>query len=120
MSGLRGEVQTVSPAVLRCLWYGVFGPQVVQVVFVRERSKDCYDIALVSTDLEASAAGVVKRYAARWSIEVAIVFSSSRGARFCFPKRLAVLVGYTKASYRLPRAELSRFGRPPCVPHRAA
>jgi len=63
---------TVSAATLRCLWYGVFGPQQVQVVFVRDGSKNGYDIALVITDLGATAAQVIERNAARWSIEVAI------------------------------------------------
>ena len=67
-----GTTATVSTATLRCLWYGVFGPKEVQVVLVRDRSKTGYDIALVTTDLDATAAQVVERYAARWSIEVAI------------------------------------------------
>lgn len=46
-----GTTATVSTAALRCLWYGVFGPQQVQVVFVRDKSKTNtgYDIALVTT-----------------------------------------------------------------------
>lgn len=64
--------KTVSAAVLACLWYGVFGPQQVQVIFVRDRSRNGYDVALVTTDLDATAAQVIERYAARWSIEVAI------------------------------------------------
>ena len=67
-----GTTATVSAAVLRCLWYGVFGPQAVQVVFVRDESTAGYDIALVTTDLDATAAQIIERYAARWSIEVAI------------------------------------------------
>jgi hypothetical protein len=67
-----GTATTVSIAVVRCLWYGVFGPQAVQVVLVRDKSTTGYDVALVSTDLSTSAAGVIERYASRWSIEVAI------------------------------------------------
>ena len=67
-----GTTTTVSTAVLRWLWYGVFGPQQVQVIFVRDRSKNGYDVTLVTTDLDATAAQVIERYAARWSIEVAI------------------------------------------------
>jgi hypothetical protein len=67
-----GTTATISVAVLRCLWYGVFGPQRVQVVFVRDKSKTGYDIALVTTDLSANPAQVIERYAQRWSIEVAI------------------------------------------------
>jgi hypothetical protein len=67
-----GTTTTVSVAVIRCLWYGVFGPQAVQVVLVRDKSKTGYDVALVTTDLAARAAQVIERYASRWSIEVAI------------------------------------------------
>lgn len=55
-----------------CLWYRVFGPQQVQVVLVRGRSSTGYDIALISTDLGATASQIIERYASRWSIEVAI------------------------------------------------
>ncbi len=74
-----GQTTTVSVAVLRCLWYGVFAPQEVQVVFVRDRSKSGYDVTLVTTDLAASAAEVVGRYAERWSIEVAIEDAKQTG-----------------------------------------
>src|SRR5674476_1302636 len=67
-----GTTTTVSVAVIRCLWHGVFGPQAVQVVLVRDKSKTGYDVALVTTDLAARAAQVIERYASRWSIEVAI------------------------------------------------
>jgi len=67
-----GTTVDVQTAVVTCLWYGVLGPQHVQVVLVRDRSTTGYDVALVSTDLTATAAQVIERYAARWSIEVAI------------------------------------------------
>jgi hypothetical protein len=41
-------------------------------VLVRDKSASGYDLALVTTDLNASPAQVIERYAARWSIEVAI------------------------------------------------
>jgi hypothetical protein len=63
---------TVHAAVLDTLWYGIFGPQQVRVVLVRDKAATGYDIALVSTDLAATAAHLIERYAARWSIEVAI------------------------------------------------
>ena len=50
----------------------MFGPQQVRVVLVRDKARAGYDIALVSTDLAATPARVIERYAARWSIEVAI------------------------------------------------
>jgi len=67
-----GATMQAQTAVIACLWYRGFGPQQVQVVPVRDGSTDGYDVALVSTDLTATAGQVVERYAARWSIEVAI------------------------------------------------
>lgn len=69
-----GQPVTVHAATVRCLWYGVFGPRPVTVVLVREHAgrAGTYDLALVTTDLTATAAQVVERYAARWSVEVAI------------------------------------------------
>jgi hypothetical protein len=41
-------------------------------VLIPDKSKTGYDLALVTTDAAESAAQVIERYAARWSIEVAI------------------------------------------------
>jgi hypothetical protein len=62
----------VQAAAVTCLWHAVFGSRPVQVILTRDRScGGCYDLALVTTDLTASPADVIERYAARWSIEVA-------------------------------------------------
>ncbi len=53
------------------LWYSVFGPRAVRVVIVRESADTTgYEIALISTDVDAGPAPIVARYADRWSIEV--------------------------------------------------
>ena len=44
-----------------------FGSRPVRVILVRDRARTGYDIALVTTDLRASPAAVIERYAARWS-----------------------------------------------------
>ena len=44
----------------------------MRVVLVRDKASAGYDIALVSTDPTATEAQIIERYAARWSIEVAI------------------------------------------------
>jgi hypothetical protein len=68
-----GQTSTVYLASTRCLWYSVFGGQQVTVVLLREDADSTgYALALVSTDLQATAGQVVERYAARWSVEVAI------------------------------------------------
>ena len=70
--GRRDGVQIAETA---CLWYGVYRSRTVRVILVREsasRAKAGYDLALISTDLDSPAEQIVTRYAARWSIEVAI------------------------------------------------
>jgi hypothetical protein len=67
-----GKTATIGAAALTCLWHSVFGTRPVTVVLIRDRAKNGYDLALVTTDAAASAAAVIERYAARWSIEVAI------------------------------------------------
>jgi hypothetical protein len=64
-----GRSDTVGIAVLNCLWYGVFGPQPVRMVLVRDQEKGPM-LALVTTDLSTTGADLVARYAARWAIEV--------------------------------------------------
>jgi hypothetical protein len=64
-----GRIDTVRIAVLDCLWYGVFGPQPVRMVLVRDRDTGPI-LALVTTDLVVTPTDLVARYAARWAIEV--------------------------------------------------
>jgi len=67
-----GRTETVAATVITCLWYSVFGSRPVTVVIVRDNPGSGFGIALVTTDREATAEQVIERYAARWSIEVAI------------------------------------------------
>jgi hypothetical protein len=57
-----------------CLWYGCLGPATVRVILSRDHRGAV--MALVTTDLDTPAAGLITRYAARWSIEQA--FSDAR------------------------------------------
>ena len=72
-----GTTATVQAAAITCLWYSVFGTRPVTVVLIRDRPKTGYDLALITTDTAAPPARVIERYAARWSIEVAIEDSRS-------------------------------------------
>lgn len=70
-----GRHDPVQIAETVCLWYGVYRSRAVRIILIREpgsAAKAGYDLALISTDLHSDAATVVARYAARWSIEVAI------------------------------------------------
>ena len=56
----------------RCLWYETFGQQPVQVVIVHNHTKPVgQELTLVSTDLHATPAQLIERFADRWPIEVA-------------------------------------------------
>jgi hypothetical protein len=66
------KIAAISAATVICLWPSVFGTRPVTVVLIRDRSTAGYDLALVTTDLDAGPSAVIERYAARWSIEVAI------------------------------------------------
>lgn len=67
----RGVVQVL---VVRGLWYSAFGPTPIKEVIICEPGegdgKTRY-FALITTDIDASAAEIIARYADRWSIEVA-------------------------------------------------
>jgi hypothetical protein len=55
---------------IHCLWYGALKGQLVQVVLSRPLgARDGYELALVTTDLAATPAQVIERYADRWSAE---------------------------------------------------
>ena len=67
-----GKTATVEAAAITCLWHGVFGARPAQVILVRDHAATGYDVALATTDLAASPAGMIERHASRWSIEVAV------------------------------------------------
>jgi hypothetical protein len=71
---IYGRDQHMSLAGITCLWYGCLDTRTVRVILARDR--DAGLLALVTTDLAASVADLVTRYAARWSIEQA--FSDAR------------------------------------------
>jgi hypothetical protein len=80
--------QHIRLADITCLWYGCLDTRTVRVILARDRSGL---LALVTTDLDTSAAALVARYAVRWSIEQA--FADARN-----------LPGAGEARNRTPRA----------------
>ena len=67
-----GRRETRHVAEIACLWYGSWHTRTVRLILSRdERTTRGYDLALVTTDLAASPAALVARYAARWGIEQA-------------------------------------------------
>jgi DDE superfamily endonuclease len=65
-----GITTTVEVAHRRLLWYLPFGTRQVRLVMVRDAGASVHHVALVTTDVDATPAHIIERYAARWSIEV--------------------------------------------------
>jgi SRSO17 transposase len=67
-----GVTETLMLSEIDCLW-GPLGPETpARVILVQNPSKPTgYQLALITTDLNASPAQIVERYADRWPIEVA-------------------------------------------------
>jgi hypothetical protein len=69
-----GTTRELEMLLIRCLWYGVLGRQPVQVILARTSgAPDGYELALVTTDLDATGAQLLERYAARWGLEQAFL-----------------------------------------------
>jgi hypothetical protein len=67
-----GKTEQVMVRAFGCLWYEAFGSQPVQVVIIQDTTKATgYELALISTDLDATPAQLIERYADRWPTEVA-------------------------------------------------
>jgi hypothetical protein len=87
-----GRRDTVEVCEVSALWYGSFGPIPGRVVLIRDKGSDKpYDLALFTTDLATSTAGIVERHARRWSIEPA----NATGKQ---------IMGIGQARNRVPRA----------------
>ena len=67
-----GKAETIAVHAFTCLWYSVAGTMPVTVILIRDKQKTGFDLALVTTEKNPDIALVIERYAARWSIEVAI------------------------------------------------
>lgn len=83
-----GQDKRIQLAEVTCLWYGCLHTRTVRVITARD---DDGDLALVTTDLASTAADLITRYAARWSIEQA--FGDIRN-----------VLGGGEARNRVPRA----------------
>ena len=70
-----GRTITARTTEITGLWFGVWRTDPVRVILVKDSrrkttNKRSYDIAIVTTDMTATAAEIIARYASRWSIEV--------------------------------------------------
>jgi hypothetical protein len=88
----RGRQDALTLADVPCLWHGSWRARPVRLILARNPgTRAGYDLALVTTDLDAGPAALITRYAARWAIEQA--FADARG-----------ILGAGEARNRAPRA----------------
>lgn len=75
-----GRQRTEHVAELVCLWYGPLRTRPIKLLLVRgpDRS-DGYDIAIASTDTDATAGELIARYASRWTIETSFQEAKTHG-----------------------------------------
>ncbi|MCA1698944.1 MAG: transposase [Actinobacteria bacterium] len=75
-----GRERTEHVAELTCLWYGPFYTRPIKLLLVRSPDRaDGYDIAIASTDTDASAATLIARYQGRWTIETSFQEGKAHG-----------------------------------------
>jgi DDE superfamily endonuclease len=72
-----GEQRQLEAIVFDCLWYKVLGPRSVRVVIARDAPNPRRVMGVLCTDTSADAAEILRRYAQRWTIEVA--FAEAKG-----------------------------------------
>jgi len=72
ITGLGGKSRIEHVWRTTCLWYGPFHTRPVVIMLIRKPDRaDGFDIAIASTDTEATAGELIARYDSRWSIETA-------------------------------------------------
>jgi DDE superfamily endonuclease len=113
-----GRQETRHVADVTCLWYGSWHTRTVRLILSRdEGTASGYDLALVTTDLHASPAALVTRYAARWAIEQA--FGDARNvlgageARNRAPRAVQRTVPFAMLAYTLIVCWYTRHGHHP-------
>ena len=66
-----GKTEELTLTTINCLWGPLGAETPVRVILVQDTAKTCgYQIALITTDPDASAEQIVERYADRWPLEV--------------------------------------------------
>jgi hypothetical protein len=80
ITGPDGRQRNEHVAEITCLWYGPFHTRPIKLLLVRTPDRsDGYDIAIASTDTNASAAELIARYASRWTIETSFQEAKAHG-----------------------------------------
>jgi transposase len=80
ITGPDGRRRTEHVAELTCLWYGPFHTRPVELLLVRGPDRtEGYDIAIASTETDATAPDLIARYQGRWTIETSFQEGKAHG-----------------------------------------
>lgn len=80
ITGPDGRQRTAHLAQCSCLWYGPLHTRPIKLLLVRAPDRsDGYDIAIASTDTDASAPELIARYQYRWTIETCFQEGKAHG-----------------------------------------
>ncbi|MCA1700842.1 MAG: transposase [Actinobacteria bacterium] len=72
ISGPDGKTRVEHVWSTTCLWYGPFHTRPVVIMLIRKPGRtEGFDVAIASTDTEATTAQLIARYDSRWTIETA-------------------------------------------------
>jgi hypothetical protein len=72
ITGRDGRSRTEHVWQTTCLWYGPFHTRPITIMLIRKPDRtDGFDVAIASTDTDASGAELIARYDSRWTIETA-------------------------------------------------
>jgi hypothetical protein len=115
--GCYGKTLQREVLAIGCLWYGALKGQPVQVVLSRPvGSPDGYQLALVTTDLTATPAQVIERYADRWPVETTFLdgrhLAGVGQARTRTQRSVERLVPFGLVCYSLTIVWYARHGQP--------
>jgi DDE superfamily endonuclease len=117
---LYGKVRALAVVRYEAVWPRVLGLRVIQVLVVRDRSKELGDVYLFTTERTAAAGWVIRQFSWRWAIEV--LFRSSKQvldieapqhwsqesvekvAPWVWSMQSVIVVWYVTAGHALPEA----------------
>jgi hypothetical protein len=122
----RAPASAAAPAPrVTCPWYGSWHTRAVRLILSRDQhTSSGHDLALVTTDLHASPAVLVARYATRWAIEQA--FADARNvlgageARSRVRRAVERTVPFAMLAYTLVVCWYARHGHDPADVENAA
>jgi len=80
ITGPDGRKRAARVAEIVCLWYGPLHTRPIKLLLVRDPDRtEGYDIAIASTDTDATTGELIARYSSRWTIETCFQEGKANG-----------------------------------------